>query len=211
MSGEYMRQIMEAIDLAQAQTLSEGYEDRVNKVVSIINSQYSDGITKKEFPAAVERAGEQAQVGEMKPTVAGRGHTVGDSRKEFIKDVAAKITFKRDTSAASAKKARREEVLIKLEEIITDAVGMSFPDGDPFDHIYPRARKLGIPADAVLEWLDLACRKHGLGKSFHGYLQGLWDDQYGVAKADYDSNPNNSYAADRYNSLGGDNYQNPWG
>lgn len=212
MSSEYMRQILESIDMAQ--NINEGYDDRVNDVVSIIRRNYPDGITKKEFPAAVERAGQESGAVEMRgKTQAGLNQKgIGDSRKDFIKDVAAKIDFKRDTSTATAKKERREQVLNQLGNIIGDAVGMSFPDGDPFDHIYPKARKLGVPADDVLKWLDIAAKRAGLGKSYYDYLQSLWDDQYADAKSDYErSGGKDGYAKDRYDMLGGDNYRNPWG
>lgn len=210
MSTEFMRQLIESFD--QAQQINEGYEDRVNAVVKVIQNDYPDGITKKEFASAVERAGQQTGAVEMRAKAqAGLNQKgVGDSRKDFIKDVAAKIEFKRDTSKANAKKERREQVLNQLGHIIGDAVGMSFPDGDPLDHIIPRARKLGVPLDDVLKWLDLAVKRMGMGKDYYDYLESLWDDQYSDAKSDYDRASGNTYAKDRYNSLGGDNYKNPW-
>lgn len=210
MSSEYMRQILESIE--QAQQLDEGYDERVAQVANIIKRDYPDGITKNEFGRAVEKAGQEAGAVEMRGSaIAGRGQKIGDSRKEFINDVAAQIDFRRDTSKTDAKRARTEQVLNKLADVISDAVGMSFPDGDPFDHIFPQARKMGIPADNVLAWLDRAVRKSGMGKSYHSYLQDLWQDQYNDARSDYERMPNSASARSRYDMLGGDRFQNPWG
>jgi hypothetical protein len=209
MSSNYMRQIMEAIDMAQ--NLNEGYEDRVQQVADYITKAYPN-ITRKQFPSAIEDAAANTGVVELRAiSEPGLNQKVGDSRKEFMKDVAAQINFQRDTSKQQDKNTRRDAVLRDLVNIIDDAVGMSFPDGDPFDHIFPKARKLGIRADDVLEWLDRAVRKAGMGKSYHGYLKDLWDDQYGDARSDHERSPENPQTQDRYNSLGGDNYQNPWG
>ena len=211
MSSEYMRQILESIETAQH--LNEGYEDRVNDVVNIIKRDYPEGISKKEFPAAVEKAGSESGAVEMRskaePGLNQRG--IGDSRKEFIKDVAAQIDFRRDTSKVDAKKDRRDKVLYELGMLIGDAVGMAFPDGDPWDHIYPAARKMGVPAADMHKWLDAATRKAGMGKSYFGYLSALWDDQYSDAKSDYEHNPKDDGARERYQMMGGDRYQNPWG
>jgi len=216
MSAEYMRNLMENIQ--KTHRLDENYDQRIQDVVNVINRDYPNGITKKEFNTAVEQAGKETGAVEMKPKTAGLNQRgLGDSRKDFIKDVAAKIKFKRDTSKTDAKRERTNNALNQLAHIISDAVGMSFPDGDPWDHIYPKARKLGVPAHDMLAWLDRAVKKAGMGNSYHGYLSSLWDDQHAAAKFDYDqtqANPKSKYkksASDRYNSLGGDNYQNPWG
>ena len=176
MSSEYMRQILESIDMAQ--TLHEGYEDRVNAVAGIIRRNYPDGLTKKQFAQAVEKAGQESGAVEMR-TGGGAGLNqkgVGDSRKEFIKDVAAKIDFKRDTGNADAKRERVDQALSQLATMIEDGVSNSFPDGDPWDHIAPRARKIGIPMDNLLAWLDRAAKKHLSAKSYHDYLDQIWGD-----------------------------------
>lgn len=175
MSSEYMRQILESIEIAQQ--IDEGYEERVQAVADEVLSMYPDGVPKAAFVDAVEKAADKHGAREMRPSVAGRGQKVGDSRKDFLKDVKAKIgRFKTDTSKADAKKARKEEVLWKLQDIITLAVGNAFPDGDPFDHIFPKARALGIRADDVLDWLNLAARKHLHAKDYYSYLRDTWDD-----------------------------------
>lgn len=211
-----MRQIIESIEQAQHSELYrlyEGYDERVQSAVDTLKKEFPDGVMKKEFEQNLEMINKKYDLKfmELRPTVAGLDQKVGDSRKEFLQDVASKIKFVRDTSKAQKKKARVQEVLAELSYIIDDAVGMSFPDGDPFDHIFPQARKLGIPADDVLSWLDRATRLGGMGKSYHDYLRALWDDQYDDAKSDYETSPEDGFVKGRYNMMGGDNYQNPWG
>jgi hypothetical protein len=185
MSSEYMRQILESID--RAQDLYEGYEDRVNNVAGIIRRDYPEGITKKEFASAVEKAGKESGATEMRGTThAGLNQRgIGDSRKDFIKDVAAKIDFRRDNSAnvarskdAAEKRERTEKALERLAWIIQEETGNSWPDGDPWDNIAPKARKLGIPMDRLLEWLDRATKKYigGPYKTYHDYVAMTWDD-----------------------------------
>lgn len=176
MSSEYMRQILESVN--RAHTINEGYEDRVNDVVAVLNSYHPDGITKKQFQASIEQAGKEAGAVEMKSAQAGLNQKIGDSKREFIKDVAAKINFKRDTTTADNKREKVDQALQRLAYIIQEEVGNSWPDGDPWDHIAPRARKLGIPVDRLLEWLDRATRKY-IGKpykDYHDYVASTWED-----------------------------------
>lgn len=194
----YMRQIMESI--SRAQSINEGYEDRVSAMVSQLSRNNPDGLLRKAFDSEFKTA-----LSMVNPVEA-RGSE--QALRDFKKDVMAKVTFRRDTSSADSKRERTNQVLDQLSMIISDAVGNSFPDGDPFDSIYPKARRLGVPADSMIEWLDRAARKGGLGKSYHDYLANLWDDQYADAKSDYEHNPDQ--AGDRYNMMGGDKYRNPW-
>jgi len=169
-----MRQILESIETAQ--TITESYEQRVQAVASIINTEHPDGITKKEFTAAVEKAGAEAGAVEMRPGKPGLNQKPGNARKDFIKDVAQQVEFRRDNSANDAKKRRTELVLERLSNVIDEAIGNAFPDGDPFDIIYPAAIKMGIRPYDVLEWLDRAVRKHNGGKDYHSYLNNIWQD-----------------------------------
>jgi hypothetical protein len=165
MSNIYMRQIMEAIEMGQ--NFNEGYEDRVHDVVAIITRDYPNGISKSAFPAAIEKAGKESGVTDMQSDY---------SREEFIKAVAGKMSFISGQSSQD-KSARKERVMLALVDIINDEIDNAFPDGDPFDAIYPQARKLGVPANSVLNWLDKTAREHLNAKSFHDYLQEGWGQQ----------------------------------
>lgn len=166
--------------------IDEGYEDRVNQVVSIIQQNNSEGITRKDFASEFERAAQQAGAVEM------RGSP--QARRDFEKDVAAKMQFKRDNSAATNNKAAAEAAMQKLDWIVNKAVGNSVPDGDPWDAIEPQARRLGIRPDDLLKWLDRWARKYaGTKGGWHAYLAQVWDD-YG--SGEYGNEPTNQ--------------QNPW-
>jgi hypothetical protein len=160
-----MRQIMEAIERAN---LNEGYSDRVQAVADRIMQNNPDGITRKMFQSEFKRAAE------IEKPVEYRGSP--QARRDFEKDVMAKVQFKRDNSAQTDKKARVERALEQLATIIEEAVGNAFPDGDPFDAIAPKARRLGIPMDSLIDWLDRAAKKHLGFKSYHDYLANVWDD-----------------------------------
>lgn len=194
MTQPSMRQLIESV---VNPTLTEGYKDRVDAVVSQLSKDNPDGLTRKSFEGAFKMA-----LSIVNPLEA---RSSADVMRDFKKDVMSRVEFRRDTSGTDAKRERVNQVLDELSYIISDAVGNSFPDGDPFDSIYPRARRLGVPADSMIEWLDRAARKGGLGKSYHDYLGNLWDDQYADAKSDADHG-----SSDRYNMIGGDNYRNPW-
>lgn len=157
--------------------IDEGYDERVQAVADEVKQIFPNGVPKSEFESAVENAAQKVGASEMRRSVPGLGQNVGDSRKDFLKDVKAKIgRFRADNSKAKAKKERIEKVMNQLMLIIDDAIGNSFPDGDPFDHIWPKARALGVPANDVLEWLDRTIRKNRAGKSYHDYLSKVWDD-----------------------------------
>lgn len=197
MSSEYMRQILESIE--QAQSLNEGYDDRVQAVASWFKQNYPDGISKKQFTQVIDSKSDTlaSELGAVelrtnKASAIGSKGRVGDSRKDFIKDVAAKINFKKDMSAADSKRDRVNQVLERLSYIIDEEIGNAFPDGDPFDNIAPKARKMGIPMDNILEWLDRAVKKHLGGKDYYSYLKMMWD-QHGETLSTmpgYDPRPN---------------------
>lgn len=217
MSGKDMRILMEKIEQA---TLREGYEDRVQNVVDYLNKTYPDGMTKKQFTQVMDQQGEKLareldayELRRNKAAAIGSRGKTGDSRKEFIQDVARAMDFRRDTSKADAKRERVKKALEDLYWIAQDAIGMSFPDGDPIDHIIPKARRMGIPMNDIGEWLDRAFKKHE-GVGYNEHLARLWDDQYRDAKADMDhvGQDDNYYQTtkSRYDQLGGDGGRNPW-
>jgi len=180
MASNEIRKLLESFS-----QIDEGYEDRVNQVVSIIQQNNSDGITRKDFASEFERAARQAGAVEM------RGSP--QAKRDFQKDVMAKVQFKRDNSAATSNKAAAEAAMAKLDYIINDAVGNSFPDGDPWDAIAPRARRLGIREDDLIKWLDRWARKEaGVKGGWHAYLANAWDD-FASSDADTGSHTRNPW------------------
>lgn len=179
MSGNEMRMLMEKMNRA---AVFEGYEERVQKVVDYLNKTYPDGMTKKQFIQTMDQQDEELAsklgVHELKPkkaaAIGSKGKT-GDSRKEFIQDVARAMSFRRDTSKADAKKNRAKKVLARLELAADEAIGNAMPDGDPVDRLIPQMLKLGIPANDMYKWLNKVARNNG-AKDWHSYLAGIWDD-----------------------------------
>lgn len=166
MASSDIRKLLESF-----RQIDEGYMDRVKAFADKINKMYADdgGITKKELIARVVNSNEVEARGSDK------------ARNDFIKDVAALVKMRRDNSAAvargAANKAAAEAAMQKLDYIVQDAVGNAFPDGDPWDAIAPKARRLGIPEGDLLKWLDRWARKNaGIKGGWHAYLAQAWDD-----------------------------------
>ena len=175
MSSEYMRQLMESIE--KAQDLNEGYEERVQAVADALSKEFPDGVTNQELLRKAQEVNKKYDLGASElrgNTVAGKGQKIGDSQKDFIQDLKKVYKTRRNTSAADAKRERQAKVLEQLAYIIDEAIGNAWPDGDPFDHIAPRARKMGIREMDLLDWLDRAVKKHLGGKDYHSYLKSSW-------------------------------------
>lgn len=166
-----MRKLIQKLNEARhplnPKILKEDYDGRVQQVVTYINSLYPDGVSKEEFPKAIQRAS-QLNILELKPVSGGSGTT----RKEFMKDVWQGVKkFKKPN--ASEEKAKK---LLTISQYIEDAVSNTFPDGDPFDHLMPKLRRLGLNDNNKMEWLDAATKKHLGMKSYYDYLAAVWDD-----------------------------------
>jgi hypothetical protein len=188
MSSEYMRQLIESVK--RAQQLNEGpYEDRVSRTADEINRQYPEGIYRKDLESVISRVGSEIGNPELRGSPA--------ARKDFISDVSRLVNKRRDTQANDQKHEAVNRALDKLMEIIDEEIGNSFPDGDPFDGIFPRARKLGIRPDDLIDWLDRAVKKHTrTHTTYHDYLATVWKEHMQTIYGDdAQSQPN-------YNAFG---------
>lgn len=77
--------------------------------------------------------------------------------------------------------------LKKVYDIVMDAIGNSFPDGDPIDHYVRPIQRLGVKEFHVGDVVEMALKKHGRGvekKGVHAYLAQMWDDMAGDAMHD---------------------------
>jgi hypothetical protein len=77
--------------------------------------------------------------------------------------------------------------LQKVYDIVMDAIGNSFPDGDPSDHYARPIRRLGVKEYHVGEVVTMAMKKHGSGiekKGVYAYLAQLWGDMANDAMHD---------------------------
>jgi hypothetical protein len=95
----------------------------------------------------------------------------------------------------AAKKQAIDQKLFRISRIIEDAIGYSFPDGDPSDIIIPNLKRLGIENYNAIQWMDKAAIKYLNSKSYTDYLVGFWDD----------------YASDNPDFADQHPYGNPWG
>lgn len=182
----------------QKTDLTESYQDRVQQVADAVEQRSkATPFTKEELLRAIESEAIYARVGEHKL----KNNPRSSAWKDFVKDVLAalkgKIKFGRPGVAATAaeKRAKQEQLLYKISDLINDAVGYSFPDGDPIDYIMPRIKKLGIDPYDAMPYLDKAAKKHLGSKTYYDYLADFWD-QFMVDNPDL---------AKQY-SMG----QNPW-
>lgn len=68
-------------------------------------------------------------------------------------------------------KPKREDVLTDLWNKINRAVGNSFPDGDPLDHLSSYLRNHGL----TMKDVDAACKKYN-HTTFNKMMVDMWDD-----------------------------------
>jgi hypothetical protein len=113
-----------------------------------------------------------------------KGHAKSKAWPEFVKDVykavVNKIKFARKAgpNVAGNKDAENEALKNKLRriaDIIQDAWGQSFPDGDPADIIIPKLRKLGIDTYDAMDWMNKAARRVMGYKSYNDFLSISWE------------------------------------
>ena len=99
------------------------------------------------------------------------------------------INKRRDTRATDARREKINRVLMQIFDVINDGISNSLPDGDPFDYIFPRVRRMGVPMDEIHNWLDKAVKKHDpqMG-TYDNMVATIWDDHKKDLEADAISN-----------------------
>lgn len=125
----------------------------------------------------------------------------------------------REYARAEREANRKPKVdLGKVYRMVIDAIGNSFPDGDPIDHIIPALRRMGVASHDAMDVANKAMKAHGgkiEKKGVYPYLAVMWDDSAAdalhdakIAKdkdEDYDS-PFIDYDKDGNPKVG----HNPW-
>lgn len=169
MNSQDMRKLMQKLtESTNSLPLREDYDSRVREVIDYINRFNPEGVTKDNFPNALAHAGRSLNVLELKSISGGSG----TARAEFMHDVWKGVKkFKKPN--ASEEKSKK---LLTISQYIQDAVGNTFPDGDPFDHLKPKLRRLGLNDDNMMDWLNAATKKHLGFKDYYAYLAAVWDD-----------------------------------
>jgi len=163
-----MRKLLET--MSSIQQVNEGpYDDRISRAANEINSQNPDGVYAKDLVNTILQVG--AELNDFEVTGSPQ------AKKDYVKDVSKLVKKRRDNRRQQDNKTRVDNALQSLMTIIDEEIGNSFPDSDPFDKIYQRARKLGIPADQMIEWFDRAVKKYSGGfKNYNEYLKMMWDE-----------------------------------
>lgn len=144
---------------------SSSYDQRVQEVVDrvIRKHEYYPLQNKEEIMRVIKSA-----AGDMIDYRAG-----GRAQKDFISDVISGLKGK--LKRPKADPAKNQEKLQRIAVKINDAIGSTFPDGDPFDFLMPWMRKQGYREEQVMRLLDKAARLNGY-KSYHKQLESSWDE-----------------------------------
>ena len=94
----------------------------------------------------------------------------------------APISAAERAEAKKAEKEEKEKLDSQLYHKVVDAIGNSFPDGDPMDHFMDWMDRKGLDMKDV----DRVFKKYE-GKSYYRYLANMWDDYAGDNMADANS------------------------
>jgi predicted O-methyltransferase YrrM len=73
---------------------------------------------------------------------------------------------------------KKADLSKKVAQIIQREVSNTFPDADPFDFIFPKVRKLGVPEHRVMDVLNQASKELG-AKNYDHYLKQFAADHGG--------------------------------
>lgn len=175
---------------ASGEQVNEGYEDRVQDVARRVKSQLNYPVSKEQLERTIRSMA--YDVVDMK---------VPSAAKDFLKDVYKAVK----PHVKWAKKTAPAKPKINLQAVgnmVMDAIGRSFPDGDPIDIIVPRLRKAGINTDAgVDKLLDKALKSIGYNGGYNNTLADFWDEM----KSQHDFDKSHGHAPPY--ELGD---KNPW-
>ncbi len=126
-----------------------------------------------------------------------------ESKREFLKDIWLEVmkVIKIAPKKRPFRAKNNDEFLRRVSDLIQEASGNSFPDGDPFDEI---AEKIGRIAERfdyrvnndygtdiddtqLIDILDAAAKKYLHVKDYNAYHEQMWDSLHGDAVHDYES------------------------
>jgi hypothetical protein len=157
--------------------LNEGpYDDRVQQVANaIIARSQSVPFKKEEIPHWIEVEADYKRV----PELGFKDRRSSRAWPDFVKDVLVALRGQVKYERAPSTRDRgpnKVEKLNRISQWIEDAVGQSFPDGDPYDLILPKLRRLGIDPNDASKWIDAATKSHLGARSFNEYMGKFYDD-----------------------------------
>jgi len=180
--------IMHVVDLPNPKSnytpptaqINEAYDDRVQAVAdAVIAQSQREPLKKDEISQAIESAAYKINPVELQF----KNNPKSNTWKEFVKDVLAKLKgqvvmdrSRGPSASAAAKRESKEQMLIAIANAIQDAAGQAFPDGDPWDILSPKLRRMGIDTYDISKWLAAAAKKHLGVKDFNSYMANMYDD-----------------------------------
>lgn len=102
------------------------------------------------------------------------------NKERAKKETAERKAFEAEQARIAKEQAalQKADTLKKVAQIIQREVANTFPDADPFDFIFPKVRKLGVPEHRVMDLLNQAAKELG-AKSYDGYLNDFAADHGG--------------------------------
>jgi hypothetical protein len=153
------------------------YDDRVQAVASaIIASSERAPLKKDQLAHQIEVEAGYQRVPELRFKDQAGSKAWPDFTKDVMAALRGKVKFSRGTKPAGDAKERRAKLLATISQWIDEAVGNSFPDGDPMDTILPKLRRAGIPEEKWMALVDAAVRAHGGARDFDTYMGRMYDD-----------------------------------
>lgn len=164
---------------------SPGYAGRVQQVADEVMKS-SGEITADELNDHIRYEAQQIKLPEL-----GLGQN-SSAFKDFVKDVKVELKqsnfkTKRKPGKTGMSKEQRKEKLQYVLQIMYNEIGSSFPDGDPWDHIIPELKRIGIDEDNAIKWMDRAAKLDGY-KDYNDLVSQFWDDA--IASGDWNNMEN---------------------
>lgn len=101
------------------------------------------------------------------------------ARKQKEREEAKKAEAARKTAKKQQSKIEKERLEAQIFTKVEDAISMSFPDGDPFDHLVHWLNARDLTMDDVNRVL-----KKKIGITYDKYLSRMWDDAAADAVSD---------------------------
>jgi hypothetical protein len=116
--------------------------------------------------------------GDAKQVWDGRHWTVDPKKQEREDKKADREQARWEREERAAERGPKIDLKAVYDKVM-DAIGNTFPDGDPIDHLIPALRKMGVREYDVGDAIEKAMKKHGRGvekKGMYDYMAVMWDE-----------------------------------
>lgn len=152
--------------------------ESINVVLDLINSKYSDQAWQVIDPASGEIVLDFENEGAMQDANRSmkdrQGYPQGELDRMAREEEPEEDDWEEDDWEED--EGLTDAELRKVAEMITTVAGETFPDGDPFDLLFPKIRRIfGVDDHKVIDVLDQAARAHLGVDGYHEFLADMWD------------------------------------